>query len=444
MATEQGYSNQKKKGSAQFKTIHNVGSDAFGTVSISKSLYDISVTNEVIASVTDIFGSDGQIKFWKLQIVSHGASVGNVLRITSGAIKNFEFEIVGIVDADNIHVLPISTIKPIASDTAKVMGWVTNKTDDTGAASFTASVTIPPEGVVVASNSTTTPLAANGVFTGAAMDLTGYAVIEVGLKSDVPSATDGLKVELSTDGVNWDHSHATTYTAASGIGVVFNAEFKYGRVVYINDGSPQSYFRLQTILKVQPVKQSLYTLDQTATGGMFAELGKNVIIGKTTGGGGGYVPVKVTPSGALTVEASVTSSVLPDGAAQETTLTLTKVAVEAGNNTLDGVLNGIGLTSFTPATTDTGDFSIIAFIKRGMQKLETIITSLSSTQSTLSSFSGKSSSALVTVPFDEIVTTYVGSTTDINTVVYKNAGVTVATLTMSYDGSNRLIGVVRS
>jgi hypothetical protein len=56
----------------------------------------------------------------------------------------------------------------------------------------------------------------------------------------------------------------------------------------------------------------------------------------------------------------------------------------------------------------------------------------------------KTPSAIVTVSHDEIVTTYVGATTDINTVVYKEAGNVVSTLTFSYDGSNRLIGVVRS
>jgi hypothetical protein len=50
----------------------------------------------------------------------------------------------------------------------------------------------------------------------------------------------------------------------------------------------------------------------------------------------------------------------------------------------------------------------------------------------------------VAVAHDEVVVTYVGATTLISTVVYKLATVTVATLTFSYDGSNRLIGVVRS
>lgn len=56
----------------------------------------------------------------------------------------------------------------------------------------------------------------------------------------------------------------------------------------------------------------------------------------------------------------------------------------------------------------------------------------------------KLAGSLVPVEHDEVVTTYVGSTSDISTVVYKLAGVTVATLTLTYDGSNRLIGVVRT
>lgn len=66
------------------------------------------------------------------------------------------------------------------------------------------------------------------------------------------------------------------------------------------------------------------------------------------------------------------------------------------------------------------------------------------TETTLSALSSKSASSFITVPFDETVTTYVGATERISTVVYKLATVTVATLTMSYDGSNRLTGVVRS
>lgn len=53
-------------------------------------------------------------------------------------------------------------------------------------------------------------------------------------------------------------------------------------------------------------------------------------------------------------------------------------------------------------------------------------------------------SSLINVPHDEVVLTYVGATTDIATVVAKLASVTVVTLTFTYDGSNRLVGVVRT
>lgn len=220
-------------------------------------------------------------------------------------------------------------------------------------------------------NSSTIALGISGVFTGTAFDITSYAAINVNVKSDVPSATNGLKVEFSPDGINWDHSHSTTYTAATGVGYIFNAEFKYARVVYTNGSSAQSYFRLQTIFKTTKVQSSLYTLDQTVNGNMFAELNKSTIIGKTTGGGGGFVDVKVNPSGALTTETQLTAGTAAIG------------TVRVTNN-------------------------------------------------------------LVPVNFNEIVVSYVGSTTDISSVVYKLATVTVATITLSYDGSNRLVGVVRS
>jgi len=66
------------------------------------------------------------------------------------------------------------------------------------------------------------------------------------------------------------------------------------------------------------------------------------------------------------------------------------------------------------------------------------------TDATLSALSAKTASALVTVPYDNTVVTYVGSTSLISTVVYKLGATTVATVTLGYDGSNRLTSVVRT
>lgn len=74
----------------------------------------------------------------------------------------------------------------------------------------------------------------------------------------------------------------------------------------------------------------------------------------------------------------------------------------------------------------------------------TVNTSVGAVTTAVSAFSAKTAAGFVNVPFDNLVITYVGATTDIDTVVYKLGATTVATLTLSYDGSDRLTGVVRS
>lgn len=74
-------------------------------------------------------------------------------------------------------------------------------------------------------------------------------------------------------------------------------------------------------------------------------------------------------------------------------------------------------------------------------------TSGSASEATLAAFSAKTASAAVHEAFDYQAITYVGATTDISTVVYKSGGAggsTVATLTMGYDGSNRLTSVTKT
>ncbi len=62
----------------------------------------------------------------------------------------------------------------------------------------------------------------------------------------------------------------------------------------------------------------------------------------------------------------------------------------------------------------------------------------------LDALNARLAGSLVPKAFDEVDITYVGITTDINTVTYKLAASTVATLTMSYDGSGRLSSVVKT
>ena len=162
-----------------------------------------------------------------------------------------------------------------------------------------------PENTIDATNSSTAVLGAGAVFTGAAVEITDFAAINVSVFSDVASATDGLEMQFSPDGTNWDHIH--TYSVSANTSYSYNqaSEMKFFRIKYTNGAAAQSFFRLQVILKVENVMPSRYTVEQAVKGGQLADIVKGVIYGQTTGGGGGYVAVKVNPSGALTVEATI-------------------------------------------------------------------------------------------------------------------------------------------
>ena len=105
------------------------------------------------------------------------------------------------------------------------------------------------QSVVDSNNSTTSTLSGAGVYTGTAVNITSYAIVFVSVYSDVASATDGLSLQQSSNGTNWNHSDDYTIAAGASKNYSINPHGQYFRVVYTNGGSAQSSFRLQTILK---------------------------------------------------------------------------------------------------------------------------------------------------------------------------------------------------
>lgn len=111
-------------------------------------------------------------------------------------------------------------------------------------------------GQVDSNNSSTATLTANSVFTGTSTDATNYANLTVYLTTDQSSATNGLSIQFSSDGTNWDSTNANTITV-SNPGTSFNFSYpyeilaRYYRLVYTNGGTSQGVFRLQSILNAQ-------------------------------------------------------------------------------------------------------------------------------------------------------------------------------------------------
>ena len=167
--------------------------------------------------------------------------------------------------------------------------------------------------VVNSGNSSTTLLGAGGVFTGTSFDAKDFATLSLSVQSDRSSAVNGISVQFSQDGTNWDHIHTYTFVAG-GNGLSYNLplEMRYCRVVYTNGAIAQGSFRLQSVFRRTSVPPSVYTIEQGIEADSIATPVKSVIFGETSGGGGGYVAVKVNPSGALTVEADVDGTVSVD------------------------------------------------------------------------------------------------------------------------------------
>ena len=100
-------------------------------------------------------------------------------------------------------------------------------------------------GLISTGNSSSAALIIGGVFTGVAEDVTEFADIRVAVFADQASATDGLQIQQSSNGTNWDVSDSYTIPASSGKVFSVATSAKFMRVVYTNGPLAQLAFRLQ-------------------------------------------------------------------------------------------------------------------------------------------------------------------------------------------------------
>ncbi len=165
-----------------------------------------------------------------------------------------------------------------------------------------------PQDTLSTANSTTALLGSSSTFTGSFVSTEGYANTTVMVLSDQLGAAGGIKVQHSSDGTNIDYVSSRTLDSTNeGRVITVPTRGKYVRVLYTNGTTTQGTFRLQTYQRVMPSSAAITELDLPLSSHLQALVTKSEIVGKTTAGGSSYVDVKVNPSGALTVEATITS-----------------------------------------------------------------------------------------------------------------------------------------
>jgi hypothetical protein len=152
-------------------------------------------------------------------------------------------------------------------------------------------------GLVSTLNSTESLLGSSATYTGTAEDVSNYSMITVFVSSDVDSAEKGLRLELSTDGTNWDRVKTMTVSNADGASLASGGVHtlavvsKYFRVVYTNGGSVQTSFRLQTIYHTQKSKFLTSNFDQVIDNQTDVELTRSAIMGQDPAGNMRNVPI---------------------------------------------------------------------------------------------------------------------------------------------------------
>ena len=132
-----------------------------------------------------------------------------------------------------------TNLRPVLVDTTgrlSVIGTFFQATQPVSLPSLTSTV-----------NSSSTALLANGVFTGTAEDVSQYSSVNVFVFASHASATDGLSMQFSPDGTNWDNTDVYTIPATTGKTFSIQVVARFFRVVYTNGATAQSAFRMQTI-----------------------------------------------------------------------------------------------------------------------------------------------------------------------------------------------------
>ncbi|MCK4501329.1 hypothetical protein KAU11_12585, partial [Candidatus Babeliales bacterium] len=137
------------------------------------------------------------------------------------------------------------------------------------------------DGATISSeNSTSTPLGSGATFTGTSIDATEYVTALIQIYADQDSATDGLKIQSSTDDVNWDHSHDYNYEANKGLHYEASIPGRYFRIVFVNGAVAQTKFRMQVKLLKGPAQDHIHPIEKVIDGGHPAKITRSILTGK--------------------------------------------------------------------------------------------------------------------------------------------------------------------
>lgn len=188
----------------------------------------------------------------------------------TGNVEEYEFTVAGLTGASAIAITDLASDgDPLQSYSAPSPIY----SDDGG-----MLVSTVDNGHLCTGNSTEETLAIGGVFEGPYQDTLNFNVIIIGIISTQNSATDGLVVQWSADGVTVTQTDEFTLTANAGKVFTFSPANRYMSVKLTN-GAVEADINIQTIFKKAGFKASSHRLADSIVEQDDAELVKAVLSG---------------------------------------------------------------------------------------------------------------------------------------------------------------------
>lgn len=143
--------------------------------------------------------------------------------------------------------------------------------------------------VIDPTNSTTTPLAAFGTYTGSFVNVTAYSSLTLVIKSDTSSVFAGIKIEWSTDGITADiapqrFTYDPAVTSIDNLTVHTTIRAPFYRISYQNRNIAQTSFLLLVLLRkgtptgtvrsIDPVNTFLTNIDVVTVQAILSGVGR--------------------------------------------------------------------------------------------------------------------------------------------------------------------------
>lgn len=167
-------------------------------------------------------------------------------------------------------------------------------------------------GKVDLNNTSKEILGIGGVYAGSSSNTLDYGVIFVTVFSDVASATDGLEIQISSNGVD-DWRAGDNYTVPAGVEktYAFQPNKNFFRIKYTNGGVGQAVFDIQTVFKKTASLDSSHRLLDLVSGQDDARLVKAVLAAADPDGI--YRNINATPDGDLTISDNSSGLAIAEG-----------------------------------------------------------------------------------------------------------------------------------